>query len=122
MTTPKMTPNEMLATIAKLQAENERLAQEAAKKAAQGDQPIRISVSAKGAVSVYGLGQFPVTLYGKQWKKLLAAAKDVQAFVEQAEALGALATKGQPFQQPKGLAPQFVAKEAKADPKAGNGL
>jgi len=35
---------------------------------------IGISGWAKGGVSVYGLGRFPVTLYYEQWTKLLAVA------------------------------------------------
>ena len=33
---------------------------------------ITYKVSAKGAVSVYGLGRFPVTLYRSQWDQLAA--------------------------------------------------
>ncbi|MFK7824618.1 MAG: HU family DNA-binding protein [Oligoflexales bacterium] len=32
---------------------------------------LNVKVSAKGALSVYGLGRFPVTLYKEQWIKLL---------------------------------------------------
>ena len=31
---------------------------------------ITYKVSAKGAVSVYGMGRFPVTLYAEQWERL----------------------------------------------------
>ena len=40
-------------------------------------------VSEKGGVSVYGLGRFPVTLYYEQWKRLLDAADDLKAFIEE---------------------------------------
>lgn len=40
-------------------------------------------VSEKGGVSVYGLGRFPVTLYYEQWTRLLAAAPDLQKFIEE---------------------------------------
>lgn len=40
-------------------------------------------VSEKGGVSVYGLGRFPVTLYYEQWKRLLDAAEDLKAFIEE---------------------------------------
>jgi hypothetical protein len=43
---------------------------------------IHFRVSEKGAVSVYGLGRFPVTLYQEQWDKLLAQADDLRAFIE----------------------------------------
>ena len=40
-----------------------------------------IKVSQKGAVSIYGLGRFPVTLYKSQWQKLLSQAKDIAQFI-----------------------------------------
>ncbi len=39
-------------------------------------------VSEKGALSVYGLGRFPVTLYAGQWERLFAAATDIKAFAK----------------------------------------
>lgn len=59
----------------RLRIENERLR---ARRAA-GDLTLR--VSEKGAVSVYGLGRFPVTLYQEQWEKLLAHTDEIRAFV-----------------------------------------
>ena len=38
-------------------------------------------VSAKGALSVYGLQRMPVTLYRQQWERLLAFADDIRAFI-----------------------------------------
>lgn len=43
---------------------------------------LSFKVSEKGAVSVYGMGRFPVTLYYEQWKRLLAAAPQLQEFME----------------------------------------
>ena len=40
-----------------------------------------------GALSLYGLGQFPVTLYRGQWERLLAAAPAIHAFIEANAAL-----------------------------------
>ena len=40
-----------------------------------------LKVSEKGAVSVYGLGRFPVTLYKEQWEKLLAMSEDIKKFI-----------------------------------------
>lgn len=40
-------------------------------------------VSEKGGVSVYGLGRFPVTLYYEQWTRLLGAADELRAFLEE---------------------------------------
>ena len=42
---------------------------------------IRLKVSEKGAVSVYGLRRSPVTLYKEQWLKLLDRSSDIRAFI-----------------------------------------
>lgn len=42
---------------------------------------ISMKVSLKGAVSVYGLGRFPVTLYSSQWIRLLNNASEIQKFL-----------------------------------------
>jgi hypothetical protein len=39
-------------------------------------------LSEKAAVSVYGLGRFPVTLYFEQWNKRLAHADQLRTFLE----------------------------------------
>lgn len=41
-----------------------------------------LKVSQKGAVSLYGFGQWPVTLYASQWTKVLGMAEDITAFIE----------------------------------------
>ena len=64
-----------------LKAELERLRNENAalkKGAATG---ITMKVSEKGALSIYGMGRFPVTLYKEQWLKLLAMSDDIRAFI-----------------------------------------
>lgn len=71
-----MTEEELRAEIERLKAENEAL-----KIPTRGQVSLR--VSEKGAVSVYGLGRFPVTLYREQWEKLLAAGEQIKAFIEQ---------------------------------------
>lgn len=55
-----------------------------AKAAAEAATVRRVSckVSPKGALSVYGLGRFPTTLYRQQWESLLAAAPAIRAFME----------------------------------------
>jgi hypothetical protein len=69
-----------------LKAELERLRQEntALKKGAASG--TRMKVSEKGAVSVYGMGRFPVTLYKEQWVRLLDMADDIRAFIAANEA------------------------------------
>jgi hypothetical protein len=46
----------------------------------------RMKVSEKGAVSVYGMGRFPVTLYKEQWLKLLNMSDEICAFIAENEA------------------------------------
>lgn len=43
-------------------------------------------VSAKGAISVYGLQRMPVTLYVEQWDRLLNFADDLCAFMKEHDA------------------------------------
>ena len=65
-----------------LQAELEKLraGNEALKKG--GAKGISLKVSAKGALSVYGLGRFPVTLYKEQWNRLLGMTDEIKAFIK----------------------------------------
>jgi hypothetical protein len=44
---------------------------------------MNFKVSDKGAVSVYGLGRFPVTLYYEQWIRLLDRERDLREFLEE---------------------------------------
>lgn len=67
------------AQLAALQEENARLK---AANDAKRNQKLSLKVSAKGAVSLYGLGRFPVTLYASQWERLLATAPQLQEFIQ----------------------------------------
>jgi hypothetical protein len=69
------TPEELQAEIERLRAENESL-----KKPSRGQMSLK--VSEKGALSVYGLGRFPVTLYREQWEKLLGMSEDIRTFIQ----------------------------------------
>ncbi len=65
-----------------LQAELERLRQEnEALKAGRTRGAVSLKVSEKGAVSLYGLGRFPVTLYKEQWERLLGQSDQIRAFI-----------------------------------------
>ena len=64
-----------------LKAELERLRSENAALKKGRLSGIRMKVSEKGAVSVYGMGRFPVTLYKEQWLKLLDMSADIRAFI-----------------------------------------
>ena len=75
-----------------LKAELERLRSENAalkKGAATG---ISMKVSEKGAVSIYGMGRFPLTLYKEQWLKLLDMSSEIRGFIAANDAR--LKTKG----------------------------
>jgi hypothetical protein len=71
-----MADEDVQAELARLRAENETLRQ-------KRNSAVSMKVSEKGAVSVYGLGRFPVTLYQEQWQKLLALAEEIKAFIEE---------------------------------------
>lgn len=43
---------------------------------------LSLKVSQKGAVSLYGMGRFPVTLYASQWEQLLGEAEKIKEFLE----------------------------------------
>jgi len=66
---------ELQAELERLRAENEAL------KRPRGQTSLR--VSEKGALSVYGLGRFPVTLYREQWEKLLAMTDEIRRFIQE---------------------------------------
>lgn len=67
------------AELEKLRRENDELR---AKAAAQ-TRPLSMKVSEKGALSVYGMGRFPVTLYKEQWLKLLGISDDIRKFIKE---------------------------------------
>lgn len=59
--------DELLAIIAQMQQASQR--------------KLTLKVSEKGAVSLYGLGRFPVTLYGGQWERLIGEIEHIKAFL-----------------------------------------
>jgi len=72
---------DLQAEIARLKAENENLK----KGPARGQMSLK--VSEKGALSVYGMGRFPVTLYREQWEKLLGMADQIREFIRENDSL-----------------------------------
>jgi hypothetical protein len=66
------------AEIERLRAENESLKN---KKSTEGS--LSMKVSEKGALSIYGMGRFPVTLYKEQWLKLLGIADQIKKYIEE---------------------------------------
>ena len=48
--------------------------------------PLKLKVSEKGALSVYGLNnQWPTTLYPEQWRRLLDNADSIREFITEHE-------------------------------------
>ena len=74
-----------------MQAELERLRAENARLKNKDTGGLSLKVSEKGAVSLYGMGRFPVTLYKEQWARILANAPLIEAFIRDNE--GKLKTK-----------------------------
>lgn len=73
-----LTPEQELA---KLRAENEALKAQVMASAKTG-----LKITAKGGLSVYGFGRFPVTLYKSQWLKLLEKTELIRDFIKANEA------------------------------------
>lgn len=67
-----MTQEQMAQELTRLQEENAKL-----KNKAVGG----LKVSPKGAVSCYGLGRFPITLYAAQWESLFERIEDIKQFI-----------------------------------------
>ena len=64
-----------------MKAELDRLRNENAALKKGASSSLRLKVSEKGALSVYGMGRFPVTLYKEQWSKLLGMSDEIRAFI-----------------------------------------
>jgi hypothetical protein len=64
--------------LARLEAENRQLKEQVERKPGQ----LRLKVSEKGGLSIYGLGRFPVTLYKEQWGRLLDHAEEIKTFLK----------------------------------------
>jgi hypothetical protein len=73
-----MADEDLKTELERLRAENDALKRSSSK-------GLSLRVSEKGAVSVYGLGRFPVTLYKEQWLRLLDMSEDIKMFIKQNE-------------------------------------
>lgn len=72
-----MADEDVRVEIERLRQENEALREQARARPGQ----LSLKVSEKGAVSVYGMGRFPVTLYQEQWLKLLEHGDAIREFI-----------------------------------------
>lgn len=68
---PKLTAAQMEARIAELEAQAK----------ARRPKP-SLKVSAKGGVSLYGLGRWPVTLYREGWETVLSMTDQIRTFID----------------------------------------
>ncbi len=67
---------EMKAELERLRAENEALK-------AKSSKALRLQVSAKGGVSLYGIRRFPITFYKEEWEQVLGMADEIKSFLEE---------------------------------------
>ena len=74
-----MAEDDLKTELERLRTENERLKRDRTR-------GLSLKVSEKGAVSVYGMGRFPVTLYKEQWTKLLDMATEIRDFIKENDA------------------------------------
>jgi len=70
-----MSDEDLKAELEKLRAENDQLKN----KRVRG---LSLKVSEKGALSLYGVGRFPVTLYKEQWMKVLGMKDEIEKFLQ----------------------------------------
>jgi len=70
-----MSDEDLRAEVERLRSENEAL------KTKGGGQTLRLQVSAKKGVSLYGIRRFPVTFYADEWETILGMSDDIKAFV-----------------------------------------
>ena len=73
-----MSDEDLRSEVERLRAENEALKS----KETRG---LRLQVSQKKGVSLYGIRRFPVTFYADEWDKILGMAGEIQAFIQENE-------------------------------------
>lgn len=71
--TTDMSRQELEAYVAQLKADKEKAA---------AARPVTFKVGAKGGVSAYGLGRWPVTLYKSQWARLIERIPELKQYLK----------------------------------------
>ena len=66
--------------VARLEAENRALKEQVEQRRSG---QLRLKISEKGGLSVYGLGRFPVTLYKEQWIRLLEQTEEINEVLKE---------------------------------------
>lgn len=67
----------MMEEIKRLRMENEEFKKR--------QRPISFSVNERGAVSMHGLGKYPVTLYKVQWERIMANIEPLKEYIKDHE-------------------------------------
>jgi hypothetical protein len=73
-----MSEEDLRAEVERLRAENEALKSKESRE-------LRLQVSAKKGVSLYGIRRFPVTFYADEWEKILGMGEQIRAFIGEHE-------------------------------------
>ncbi len=73
-----MSDEDVRAELDRLRAENEALKSKETRE-------LRLQVSQKKAVSLYGIRSFPVTFYADEWETILGMAGEIQSFIRENE-------------------------------------
>ena len=73
-----MSDEDLRAELERLRAENEALKSKQTRR-------LRLQVSQKKGVSLYGIRRFPVTFYADEWEKILGMAGEIRAFIRENE-------------------------------------
>jgi hypothetical protein len=71
-----MAEDEVQTELERLRAENQALK-------ARQSRELRLQVSQKGAVSLYGIRRFPVTFYADEWDRILEMDQEIRAFIRE---------------------------------------
>ena len=74
-----MSKDQLIALVASMQSAPRKLTLKVTAKKPDG-------TGTEGAISLYGLGRFPVTLYASGWERLLDEADAIRAFIATNEA------------------------------------
>jgi hypothetical protein len=71
-----MSDEDLRDELARLRAENEALK-------SRETRSLRLQVSEKKGVSLYGIRRFPVTFYADEWEKILGMTDEIRAFIRE---------------------------------------
>lgn len=99
----------LMAELAAARAENEALRAQNVNTGKMGAQ-----ISGKGAISLTGLGKWPVTLYREQWERVIAEGVPMVKNLIATRGKD-LAVKGLPYTPPADVAARIAARASKTE-------